>query len=63
MFQEVDEVVCDLSGCVVWRMVGLGVVRIIGFHDGDYTLWIDRNVRCSDTVLRCHDEIWLSSRR
>ena len=62
MLQEFNEVGGDGLGVGVFRRVGLSLVRVVGFDNGDDLLRVDGDVRGSDTVFGLEDQVRLAVR-
>lgn len=62
VLEEFDEVSGDGFGGLVFGMVGLRLVWVVGFDDGDDALRVDGDVRCANAVLGRHDQVGFSSR-
>ena len=57
VLEELDQVVGDGARGGVFGRVGLGLVRVVGFDEGDDFFGVDGDVGGADAVLGRHDEV------
>lgn len=63
MLQELDQVACDGAGSFVFWSVGLRLIWVVTFDNGNNAFRIDRDMRCADTIFGRHDQVRLSAWR
>lgn len=63
VLEELDQVGGDGLGALVLGGVGLGLVGVIGFDDGDDLLGVDGDIGSSNTVFGGHNQVGLTTGR
>ena len=63
VLQEFNQVPCDGARGIVLGLVGLRLIGIIGFDDGNDLLRVNWDMGRADAVLGCHDEVGFAAGR